>query len=293
MRRYPEITFDRLNKTFVCPACTETCNCTACARKRGEEYISMRGGGFAGSTKSGKVMLIPDAEAQAQDVQSTPEPSASAPQTMFWAHVYGLEGERVGRAFMGDASATTSAPPTQPAKGRAPNALSKSKSKPKQQRKPTVEAKLKKKKPRVFVGMPLREWKVRAFRDLEPNAPIPPLVAKEDNYVGRCKGKAVERPRMYIGDPRCLYLPYSRMPVSLHSSRAPSPDSEGELDLDLDSDGSLTPLEDLEEAMDWPQPDVGEAVTVTWESVCDERSGSASLSPDDVEKAIGVALAVM
>lgn len=246
----------------------------------------MRGGGFAGSrTKSG-IVVVPDAD-QAQDTQTMPEPPASAPQTMFWAHVYGLEGERVGRAFIGDATA----PPMQP------NRLSKSKSKPTQRKpKPKPEAKPKEKKPRVFIGMPLSEWKVRSFRDLEPSTSIPPLVAEEENYMGegKGKGKAVERPRVFIGDARWLHMPYARMPASPGSSRAssPAPESGGEQELELDSDGSLTPLEDLEEAMDWPQPDVGEAVTVTWrESVC-ERSVSAPLSPDDVEKAIAFALAV-
>ena len=224
-----------------------------------------------------------------------PKPPASAPQTMFWAHVYGLEGERVGRAFIGDATA----PPTQPAKRLAPNGLSKSKSKPRPRKpKPKLEAKPKQKNPRVFIGTPLSEWKVRSFRDLKPSASIPPLVAEEENqnHAGEGKGKekAVERPRIFIGDARWLHMPYGRMPASPQSSRAssPAPESGGEQELELDSDGSLTSLDDLEEAMDWPQPDVGEAVTVTWrESAC-ERSVSAPLSPDDVEKAIGFALAV-
>jgi hypothetical protein len=149
-----------------------------------------------------------------------------------------------------------------------------------------AKAKLKK-KPRVFIGTPLREWKIRTIKDLEPSAVIPPLVSAE-NYVGKGKGKAVERPRVYIGDARWLYVPYTRMPASSYSSRTSSPDSEFE----LDSDGTLTPLEDLEEGMGWPQPEVGESVTVTWGPMrAQGRSASSSLSPDDLVKAIGVALA--
>ncbi|KAG1741704.1 hypothetical protein EDB19DRAFT_1704721 [Suillus lakei] len=279
LNRYPEMTFVRNSKTFICPVCINTCNCSFCARKRGEEYISMRGGGFAGSrTKSG-ILLVPDDSNlnQVQDGPMTPEPPQSAPQTMFWAHVYGLGGERVGRAFIDDASASAPVRPTQPAKQGAQTGRSKQK----------VKAKPKK-KPRVFIGTPLREWKIRTIKDLEPSPVIPPL-ASEDNYVGKGKGKAVERPRVYIGDARWLYVPYTRMPVSSsHSSRPSSPNSE----LELDSDGTLTPLEDLEEGMGWPQPEVGESVTVTWGSVREQdRSASSSLSPDDLAKAIGVALA--
>ncbi|KAG1781129.1 hypothetical protein EV702DRAFT_1074099 [Suillus placidus] len=278
MNRYPEITFVRNSKTFICPVCINTCNCSFCARRRGEEYISMRGGGFAGSrTKSG-ILLVPDDShaSQVQDGTMTPEPPESAPQTSFWAHVYGLEGQRVGRAFIDDGSASAPLRPTQPAKQRAQNAQSKQK----------VKAKLKK-KPRVFIGTPLREWNIRTLKDLEPSAVIPPLVS-EENYVGKGKGKAVERPRVYIGDARWLYVPYTRMPASSYSSRASSLDSE----LELDSDGTLTPLEDLEEGMGWPQPEVGESVTVTWGTMrAQERSTSSSLSPDDLAKAIGVALA--
>ncbi|KAG1867615.1 hypothetical protein C8R48DRAFT_671820 [Suillus tomentosus] len=93
----PEIAFSANNKKFICSACLDICNCSVCSRRRGEEYISMRGGGFAGSrTKSG-ILLVPD-DSRVPDLAMTPEPSKSAPQTMFWAHVYGIEGERVGHA---------------------------------------------------------------------------------------------------------------------------------------------------------------------------------------------------
>ena len=240
----------------------------------------MRGGGFAGLRAKSGILLLPDVTPsdQAHDAQTAPELPASASKKTFWAHVYGLEGERVGRAFIGDVGTSISARPSQPAKGRGSNGLSKSK----------PRAKLKTKKPRVFIGPPLREWKVSTFRDLKPSAPIPPLVS-EENYIGKGKGKAVERPRVYIGDARWLNVPYSRMPASPPTSRASSPEP-GEGEWELDSDGSLTSLEDLEEAMDWPRPDVGEAVTVTWGSI-GERSLSARLSPDEVEKVIEIALA--
>ncbi|KAG1758874.1 hypothetical protein EDD22DRAFT_849668 [Suillus occidentalis] len=88
-----------------------------------------------------------------------------------------------------------------------------------------VKAKPKKKR-RVFVGQLLSEWKIHKIQDLEPSTVIPPLVSGE-NRVGKDKGKAVERPRVYIGDARWLHAPYTRMPVSSYHSRASSPDSHG------------------------------------------------------------------
>ncbi|KAI0692339.1 hypothetical protein BC835DRAFT_1357787 [Cytidiella melzeri] len=40
LKRYSEIDFDPLAADFVCPKCTDVCNCTICARKRGEKYVS-------------------------------------------------------------------------------------------------------------------------------------------------------------------------------------------------------------------------------------------------------------
>ncbi|KAI9450061.1 hypothetical protein BJY52DRAFT_207575 [Lactarius psammicola] len=45
-RRYPDLTFDLYAEAFECPACLGYCNCSLCSRKRGEQYISERGGGW-------------------------------------------------------------------------------------------------------------------------------------------------------------------------------------------------------------------------------------------------------
>jgi hypothetical protein len=94
------------------------------------------------------------------------------------------------------------------------------------------------KKRRVFVGTPLNEWNIRTIKDLKPSAVIPPLISGE-TCGGKFKGKAVERPRVYISDARWLHAPYMRMPVSSYSSRASPPNS----------DGTSKRLEDLEEGM--------------------------------------------
>ncbi|EMD41288.1 hypothetical protein CERSUDRAFT_101801 [Gelatoporia subvermispora B] len=40
IKRYPDIKFESYPRQFTCPRCRNTCNCTACCRKRGEQYVS-------------------------------------------------------------------------------------------------------------------------------------------------------------------------------------------------------------------------------------------------------------
>ncbi|KAI0249446.1 hypothetical protein BJV78DRAFT_695808 [Lactifluus subvellereus] len=44
--RYPDLTFDASATVFACPCCGNFCNCSHCARARGEQYISERNGGW-------------------------------------------------------------------------------------------------------------------------------------------------------------------------------------------------------------------------------------------------------
>ncbi|KAI0249443.1 hypothetical protein BJV78DRAFT_695653 [Lactifluus subvellereus] len=45
-KRYPDLTFDASATVFACPCCGNFCNCSHCARARGEQYISERNGGW-------------------------------------------------------------------------------------------------------------------------------------------------------------------------------------------------------------------------------------------------------
>ena len=86
--RYPGlIRFDCEATDFVCPKCDNYCNCTACARQRGEEYISSRGTGpspFLSTTQPQKPSHI------------------SVPPGMFWGTVYGIDGNRIGAGVASD-----------------------------------------------------------------------------------------------------------------------------------------------------------------------------------------------
>ncbi|KAF8837580.1 hypothetical protein BDN67DRAFT_909024 [Paxillus ammoniavirescens] len=322
LNRYPDITFDQFSAGFMCPACTNTCNCSHCARKRGEEYISMRGGGFAGSRIQTKVTLVRDEPKPMRNHRSppnenradmsmtpTPEPSSNtAPPATFWAHVYGLEGERVGSAIISPEYAASLSKAglrsVQPVRVPVP---------------PPPRAQTQKQKkasrPRVFIGCPQKSWKIRATRDLEPSSDCIAACARNDlnadvdgsgnghgNAHGKGKDKAIDGRllRVFIGNPTALYEPYARMPCtpSPTSSRASSPG--------LDSDGTLTPLSELE-ADYWPQPEVGESCSwapppsppgppdlVVPPAAPDvQRSVSMAMSEEELARAISAALAAL
>jgi hypothetical protein len=115
--RYADIVFDEKQKDFVCPACANTCNCTVCSRKRGEEYIP--------PPRNASSTVSRERPSRARAVGSQPKPAAAAgpsqppirypsidfsdnvpaaPPTEYWATVYRLSGEKVGTAWKGDPS---------------------------------------------------------------------------------------------------------------------------------------------------------------------------------------------
>ncbi|KAF8552158.1 hypothetical protein OG21DRAFT_1511807 [Imleria badia] len=310
LHRYPDITFDEHSAGFLCPACTNTCNCSACSRNRGEEFISMRLGGLAASLFKTKVTLVRDASKAPPRAPSPPPPNANAPQrsastrttptpepgalpvpvpTQFWAHVYGLEGDRVGSAFMtrDQMERLQTQGPSQPPQPPVPLSL------PKRVRKPTRRAREReetRKGPRLFVGRPLASWKIRAVRDLEPSVDID-LASGKGKGKDKGKGKEQENSqeagtgtgprtgtgagltslsarqrRCYVGNPAPLYEPYGRMPPGPDTASptpASRPLSSRRTTPVLYSDGSLSPLSEFEAGgeaggNDWPQPEVGE-----------------------------------
>lgn len=223
----------------------------------------MRLGGLATSLFKTKVTLVRDAgprhrtqslsaQANAQPSTSTrttptPEPGAMPRQPQFWAHVYGMEGERMGQAFM-----TRENMERLQTRGRSPPPPL-SKQPPKKARRPKRDKEREKPRgPRVFIGNPPATWKVCAVRDLEPSANVEAWI--------KGKGKQKEtmgdrRRRCYIGDPAPLHEPYGRMP----GTASPTPPSSRCSTPVLDPEGSSTPLSDPEaDNCNWPQPEVGE-----------------------------------
>jgi hypothetical protein len=74
LSRYPDLTFDMSATVFACPYCSKFCNCTQCARARGEAYIPERNGGWR------KWGSWPAPAAAMTGPSTTPSPSLSLPK---------------------------------------------------------------------------------------------------------------------------------------------------------------------------------------------------------------------
>lgn len=258
-KRYPDITFDRFSRSFLCPFCTNTCNCSSCSRKRGEDYVSMRATSFTGPRIQPNVNAVQNrtsATPVSGDASTTAVSKPSA-ESNFWAHVYNLEEQHLGAAYREEPS--------------------------------PIPKPLEKRTPRVFIGRPLKSWKVRSVRDLEAMSDKVTTFMEnlEKQGKGKGKGKAVESPlRLFIGNRAALHEPFGPMfsALSPASSRSPSPE--------LGSENRLLQIPEAEGF--WPQPDVGESCVWRPPPLLGlERGLSLPLSDEQVAKAIQVALAAL
>ncbi|KAI5980940.1 hypothetical protein EDD15DRAFT_2185252 [Pisolithus albus] len=260
-KRYPDITFDPFSCSFLCPFCTNTCNCSSCSRKRGEDYVSMRATSFTGPR------IQPNVTAVRNRTSATPVGGDASATTVskpsvksvpnFRAHVHNLEGQHLGAAYKEEPS--------------------------------PIPKPLEKRAPRVFIGRPLNSWKVRSVRDLEAMSDKVTSFMEnlEKQGKGKGKGKAVESSlRLFIGNRAALHEPFGPMfsALSPGSSRSSSPEigSENRLLQIPETDGF------------WPQPDVGESCVWRPPPLLGlERGLSLPLSDEQVAKAIQVALAAL
>jgi hypothetical protein len=120
--RYKDIVFDENSTTFICPCCTDVCNCTVCTRKRGEEYISTRASKLADDTLSAgnaSGTLASTSAAHARPEKKTKKSHSSSKKTdpliktaniiedyggvsgAYWGAVFSVRGERIGQGFIG------------------------------------------------------------------------------------------------------------------------------------------------------------------------------------------------
>ncbi|KAK7688359.1 hypothetical protein QCA50_008731 [Cerrena zonata] len=110
-RRYPEIEFNAFDEDFICPKCDDFCNCTACCRRRGEEYISSRGVGpspFLQNSQNASASTQPRNSSSLSkpypmtDRNPPVTPALAVPPGMFWGTVYDIDGKRIGAGVVSE-----------------------------------------------------------------------------------------------------------------------------------------------------------------------------------------------
>ncbi|TFK48013.1 hypothetical protein OE88DRAFT_1665023 [Heliocybe sulcata] len=139
LKRYPDIQFDANAVNFKCPVCRGDCNCSVCSGLRGEVYISerdlrrikMTGKGKPKKRKAKQPAMSKEPAGRIKS-QVPPEPGT------FFGTVYGLDGERVGAAFM--ASLAHPLPPRE----------------------------------RIFIGTPLDSWHIDPEQYVDQEDPVFP-----------------------------------------------------------------------------------------------------------------------
>jgi hypothetical protein len=183
-----------------------------CTRKRGEVYIGDRSYG----PKEPKV-AVRDRDTQEKRAKVTKKPTPSLPTldpalvasaTRFWGTVYGLTGERVGKAFVGDNGddSVVMARPTNFS--------------------PALHNKQKRK--RVFIGKVQEWWGIKHVRDLDP-LPVP---------KGKGKRKAGDSStvRVFIGKSLRALARRPRCPSPPSSTESSASDDDSPHD-ELEADG--------------------------------------------------------
>ncbi|KIM78656.1 hypothetical protein PILCRDRAFT_824286 [Piloderma croceum F 1598] len=279
-KRYPNISFDPQTQDFICPKCTNTCNCTVCTAKRGEKYVSSsnrgrgRGRGRGGSTirprrgrttKDHSANLLQPQNAKPHRIYELPQNA-----TKYWGTIYGTSGEKIGTAFVGeDDDASIVVPRLM--RAAAPKL---------QQGK------------RVFIGQVQDIWDLRDYtvRNVVNDS-------NARNGVGKGKGKAGESDqssiRMYIGKKP----PRSTEPIPAEGGTifraSPS----------IVHDSEMSDLTPPSSPKDWPEPAVGESAhfgydampTVAPKQAVDtvDLSPELGLSPGKMEMAIALGLGAL
>ncbi|KAG6901647.1 hypothetical protein C0995_009646 [Termitomyces sp. Mi166 len=99
--------------TFKCPYCRGMCTCDICTKKRGEVYIPLKKGRankvsvehpairVAENERASDLVTSASARPRPGGETNLPAPTISGP-VQYWATIYGMDGERIGNAFVGN-----------------------------------------------------------------------------------------------------------------------------------------------------------------------------------------------
>ncbi len=165
-----------------CPTCLEYCNCTACCKKRGVQYISTRD-----ATASGKLSLLIQPR-PSRDTDNSPSISSASPASTspsqsqdfsipttdtYFGAIYGLDGSRIGMTLTSLKAGVTKAPSLTP----------------------TMERK------RVFIGKVQPSWRLGANVKTVELDPVP-----RPKKVHRFRER-----RMYVGKKAPLFYKHEHV----------------------------------------------------------------------------------
>lgn len=177
--RYLALEFDCSSGVFKCPACHGFCNCTACVRRRQEEY------------KSGIIDEAPLLFDNMSDTSTPPPPditafdliAPAAAETEYWGAIYDLNGEKIGSAVVAQKHVASGHIPVVYAHALpGANLLE-----PATKRWRTKSLPAHSNSTRVFVGIPQRCWGLGANPKTKVIDRIPRVKKGVHSYVGSRK----------------------------------------------------------------------------------------------------------
>ena len=315
------MTFDEFATSFSCPCCGNYCNCSLCARKRGEVYVPERNGGWR------RWAALSSAVAAATSGPTSPSPKKARQDVVELA-----EPERKGtaasvasttEAFLGANDSTRFVPvqlaPAEPLqvspRSTSPTLVSTLQCSGHLQPVPTTTtasttAVVNKTRPRyMYIGKPLKSWgSLVSVPDPDPD-PEDQQGGRKTGRNGRKRRGAV-RVRLFAGSKEPLLLNQShvnkkkkrrkRKRKGEQNGHRPSASSlppgqtspldacgEGTNALHEDSDLDADPdADDVDEGV-WP----GEYAHEHEHAVLPDASGVVTIPQEELERAIGVAIA--
>ncbi|KAH9963612.1 hypothetical protein BC827DRAFT_1193088 [Russula dissimulans] len=291
-RRYPSLTFDEFATVFVCPCCRDFCNCTQCARARGEEYVPERNGGWrkwvADAAAMGAAGSTPPLSPRRRGAVSMPVPALDKWNTT----VFTVTGEPMGEVYL-DGNKTRVVP-IQPAGPSHTTRTSTFRLSPPA---PSATTTAKPKKRRyVYIGKRRKAWG-RLVSVPDPEEQLQKK-GKTLRCMGRGRGKRgrAVRVRLFAGSEEPLSSARKRrerrnqrdLSVPLLPSspvrKDGIPNSDENVDVDADADEGVWPGEIV------VPPGVLAVETAVEDKVDD--FGSVWITPEVLERAIGAAFAV-
>ena len=323
-RRYPDLTFDLSAEAFECPACRDYCNCSLCARKRGEAYVSERSGGGwrswvarQGGSHRAATAAVPTSASKSKSRDPGTAPKQPATMTMTTADtqvfdrsgsataVFTVSGEPLGSAFLHvnkarivpDPQATVS-PSAAATTTVATSSIPKPAQKEQQQQQQLQRRRY------VFIGKLLKAWG-RLVSLPDPEHDQPKGTKGKGKRTAMAHGRRrCKRIRLFVGSLEPLLVAGRRRKNKNRRRRSASlpplsasddGNEDGNVgDVDVDADADVDTDDDDDDGV-WPgeyEVPVPPIPTIVVTGPVEAEAEVARITPEEVERAIGAAFAI-